>query len=180
MRELIEILKSFLKIGAFTFGGGYAMIPIIQYEVVNRRNWLNEQEFVELLTIAQAAPGPISLNTAVFVGYKCKGYKGALAAIIGVVIPSFVIILLVAMFFHTMRDNRWVDAAFRGMRPAVVALIVAPIVGLTKGLHWVLIAVAAATALVVWYFGISPVLLLIAGAVGGALWVAKRGKELKL
>ena len=129
MRELIEILKSFLKIGAFTFGGGYAMIPIIQYEVVNRRGWLSEKEFVELLTIAQAAPGPISLNTAVFVGYKCRGYKGALAAIMGVVIPSFVIILAVAMFFHTMRDNRWVDAAFRGMRPAVVALIVAPIVG---------------------------------------------------
>ena len=107
MRELIEILKSFLKIGAFTFGGGYAMIPIIHYEVVNKRNWLNEKEFVELLTIAQAAPGPISLNTAVFVGYKCKGYKGALAAILGVVIPSFVIILVVAMFFHTMRENRW-------------------------------------------------------------------------
>ena len=180
MRELIEILKSFLKIGAFTFGGGYAMIPIIQYEVVNKRNWLNEKEFVELLTIAQAAPGPISLNTAVFVGYKCKGYKGALAAILGVVIPSFVIILLVAIFFHTMRDNRWVDAAFRGMRPAVVALIVAPIVGLTKGLHWVLIAVAVATALTVWYFGFSPVWLLLAGAVGGALWAAKRGKEINL
>ena len=180
MRELIEILKSFLKIGAFTFGGGYAMIPIIQYEVVNKRNWLNEKEFVELLTIAQAAPGPISLNTAVFVGYKCKGYKGALAAILGVVIPPFVIILVVAMFFHTMRENRWVDAAFRGMRPAVVALIVAPIVGLTKGLHWVLIAVAAATALAVWYFGFSPVWLLIAGAVGGALWVANKGEGLKL
>ena len=179
MRELIEILKSFLKIGAFTFGGGYAMIPIIQYEVVNRRKWLSEQEFVELLTIAQAAPGPISLNTAVFVGYKCKGYKGALAAILGVVLPSFVIILLVAMFFHTMRDNRWVDAAFRGMRPAVVALIVAPIVGLAKGLRWTLIAVAAATALVVWYFGFSPVWLLIAGAMGGALWAAKRGEEVE-
>ncbi len=180
MRELIEILRSFLKIGAFTFGGGYAMIPIIQYEVVNRRKWLDEKEFVELLTIAQAAPGPISLNTAVFVGYKCKGYRGALAAIMGVVIPSFVIILLVAIFFHTMRDNRWVDAAFRGMRPAVVALIVAPIVGLTKGLHWVLVAVAAATALTVWHFGFSPVWLLLAGAVGGALWAAKRGKEINL
>ena len=180
MRELIEILKSFLKIGAFTFGGGYAMIPIIQYEVVNRRKWLSEKEFVELLTIAQAAPGPISLNTAVFVGYKCKGYKGALAAITGVVIPSFVIILVVAMFFHTMRDNRWVDAAFRGMRPAVVALIVAPIVGLAKGLHWTLIAVAATTALTVWYFGFSPVWLLVAGAVAGALWVANRGKGVNL
>jgi chromate transporter len=180
MRELIEILKSFLKIGAFTFGGGYAMIPIIQYEVVNRRKWLSETEFVELLTIAQAAPGPISLNTAVFVGYKCRGYKGALAAIMGVVIPSFVIILAVAMFFHTMRDNRWVDAAFRGMRPAVVALIVAPIVGLAKGLHWMLMAVAGVTALSVWYFGFSPVWLLVVGAMGGALWVAKKGNEIHL
>ena len=177
---LWSLFISFLKIGAFTFGGGYAMIPIIQYEVVNRRKWLSETEFVELLTIAQAAPGPISLNTAVFVGYKCRGYKGALAAIMGVVIPSFVIILAVAMFFHTMRDNRWVDAAFRGMRPAVVALIVAPIVGLAKGLHWTLMAVAGVTALSVWYFGFSPVWLLVAGAMGGALWVAKKGKEIHL
>ena len=180
MRELWSILWSFLKIGAFTFGGGYAMIPLIQHEVIHKRKWLSEGEFSDLLTLAQAAPGPISLNTAVFVGYKQRKYLGSLAAILGVVIPSFVIILLVAIFFHTMRDNRWVDAAFRGMRPAVVALIVAPIVGLTKGLHWTLIAVAAATALVVWYFGFSPVWLLIAGAVGGALWVARRGKELKL
>lgn len=177
MRELFEIFWSFLKIGAFTFGGGYAMIPLIQHEVINNRSWLSKEEFVELLTIAQAAPGPIALNTAVFVGYKYRGYWGAVSAVLGVVIPSFLIILIVAMFFASMRDNRWVDAAFKGMRPAVVALIVAPIVGLTKGLHWVLIAVAAATALLVWYFGFSPIWVLIAGAIGGALWVAKRGEE---
>ncbi|MBR4029036.1 MAG: chromate transporter [Alistipes sp.] len=177
MRELFEIFWSFLKIGAFTFGGGYAMIPLIQHEVINNHRWLSDREFVELLTIAQAAPGPIALNTAVFVGYKYRGYWGAVSAVLGVVIPSFTIILFVAIFFASMRDNRWVDAAFKGMRPAVVALIVAPIVGLTKGLHWVLIAVAAATALLVWYFGFSPIWVLIAGAIGGALWVAKRGEE---
>ena len=177
MRALLEIFWSFLKIGAFTFGGGYAMIPLIQHEVINKRSWLSKEEFVELLTIAQAAPGPIALNTAVFVGYKYRGYWGAVSAVLGVVVPSFLIILIVAMFFATMRDNRWVDAAFKGMRPAVVALIVAPIVGLAKGLHWVLIAVAAATALLVWYFGFSPIWVLIAGAIGGALWVAKRGEE---
>ena len=176
MRELVEIFWSFLKIGAFTFGGGYAMIPLIQHEVINNRKWLTEKEFVELLTIAQAAPGPISLNTAVFVGYKYRNYCGAVAAVLGVVIPSFVILLLVAIFFANIRDNKWVDAAFKGMRPAVVALIVAPIVGLTKGLHWVLIAVAAATALTVWYFGFSPVWVLIGGALGGILWAARRGK----
>lgn len=153
------------------------MIPLIQHEVINNHKWLSDKEFVDLLTIAQAAPGPISLNTAVFVGYKHRGYWGAVSAVLGVVLPSFVIILLVAMFFASMRDNRWVGAAFKGMRPAVVALIVAPIVGLAKGLHWTLIAVAAATALAVWYFGFSPVWALIAGAVGGALWVAKRGGE---
>ena len=175
MRELLAIFWSFLKIGAFTFGGGYAMIPLIQHEVIHRRGWLAESEFLDLLTLAQTAPGPIALNTAVFVGYKHRGYLGALSAILGIVVPSFVIILVVAMFFSTVRDNRWVDAAFKGMRPAVVALIVAPIVGLTKGMRWWLIAVAAATALTVWYFGLSPVWFLIAGAVVGAAVVAKRG-----
>lgn len=177
MRLLVEIFWTFLKIGAFTFGGGYAMIPLIQHEVINHRRWLREGEFVELLTIAQTAPGPIALNTAVFVGYKLRGYRGALMAVLGVVVPSFMIILVVAMFFADIRDNVWVDAAFKGMRPAVVALIVAPIVGLTRGMNVWLMAVAAATALVVWYYGLSPVWFLMAGALGGVLWVAKRGKE---
>lgn len=180
MRELLEIARSFLKIGAFTFGGGYAMIPLIQHEVINKRKWLSEREFSDLLTLAQAAPGPISLNTAVFVGYKQRKYLGSLAAIFGVVIPSFVIILLVAMFFANVRHNHWVDAAFKGMRPAVVALIIAPIVGLTRGMRWWMIAVAMATALIVWYFGISPIWFLIGGAVVGLLLAARHGKGVNL
>ena len=175
MARLGDILLSFLKIGAFTFGGGYAMIPVIQPEVITRRGWIAEQEFIDLLTLAQTAPGPISLNTAVFVGYKCRGFLGALMAILGVILPSFIVILGVAIFFSEIRDNEWVDAALRGMRPAVVALIVAPILGLTRGMHWTLIAVASATALAVWHFAISPVWLLVAGALLGLLWAA-RGK----
>ena len=177
MRQLLEIFWSFLKIGAFTFGGGYAMIPLIQHEVIHRRRWIEERDFIDLLTLAQTAPGPIALNTAVFVGYKRRGYLGALSAIMGVIVPSFVVILIVAIFFASIRDNAYVDAAFKGMRPAVVALIVAPIVGLTKGMRWWLIAVALAVAMVVWYFGISPVWFLIAGAVVGACLAARRGGE---
>ena len=177
MRQLLEIFWSFLKIGAFTFGGGYAMIPLIQHEVIHKRRWIEERDFLDLLTLAQTAPGPIALNTAVFVGYKRRGYMGALSAILGVIVPSFLVILIVAIFFASIRDNVYVDAAFKGMRPAVVALIVAPIVGLTKGMRWWLIAVALAVALVVWHFGISPVWFLIAGAVVGACVVARRGGE---
>ena len=174
---MLEIFWSFLKIGAFTFGGGYAMIPLIQHEVIHRRRWIEERNFLDLLTLAQTAPGPIALNTAVFVGYKRRGYLGALSAIMGVILPSFLVILVVAIFFASVRDNTYVDAAFKGMRPAVVALIVAPIVGLTKGMRWWLVAVALAVALVVWHFGISPVWFLIAGAVAGACVVARRGGE---
>ena len=177
MRELLDIFWSFLKIGAFTFGGGYAMIPLIQHEVIHKRRWIEERDFLDLLTLAQTAPGPIALNTAVFVGYKRRGYLGALSAILGVIVPSFLVILVVAIFFASIRDNAYVDAAFKGMRPAVVALIVAPIIGLTKGMRWWLVAVALAVALVVWYFGISPVWFLIAGAVMGACVVAWRGGE---
>ena len=174
---MLKIFWSFLKIGAFTFGGGYAMIPLIQHEVIHRRRWIEERNFLDLLTLAQTAPGPIALNTAVFVGYKRCGYLGALSAIMGVILPSFLVILVVAIFFASIRDNAYVDAAFKGMRPAVVALIVAPIVGLTKGMRWWLVAVALAVALVVWHFGISPVWFLIAGAVAGACVVARRGGE---
>ena len=113
-------------------------------------------------------------------GYKQRKYMGALAAIVGVVIPSFVIILLVAIFFANIRHNHWVDAAFRGMRPAVVALIIAPIVGLTRGMRWWMVSVALATAVVVWRFGISPVWFLIGGAAIGLLWAARQGGEVDL
>lgn len=179
MKQLAELFFSFFKIGLFTFGGGYAMIPIIQREVIDSRHWIEEREFLDLLTLAQSAPGPISLNTAVFVGYKMCGYKGALAALWGVILPSFLIILTVAIFFSQIRENPIVDAAFKGMRPVVVALILAPILGFTKGLHWTMISIAAAVAFVIWHFGVSPIYLLLAGAAGGALWVAFKGKEVQ-
>lgn len=167
---IFQLFWSFFKIGLFTFGGGYAMIPLIQREVIDRKGWIAEGDFLDLLTVAQSAPGPISLNTSVFVGYKMRGYAGALASIFGVVLPSFVIILIVAVFFADVRQNAVVDAAFKAMRPAVVALIIAPIVGLTRGMRWWLIAIAAVVALVVWGTGVSPIYILIAGAATGLAW----------
>jgi chromate transporter len=175
---LWQLFISFLKIGAFTFGGGYAMVPLIEREVIDKKGWVKREDFLDLLTIAQSAPGPIALNTAVFVGYRIRGLKGALSALMGIVLPAFTIILLVAIFFADIRDNQYVDAAFKAMRPAVVALIVAPIVGLAKSMSYWLWIVAAVTALAIWYVGFSPIYVLIAGAVAGLLWTLytiKRG-----
>ncbi|MFI3331176.1 MAG: chromate transporter [Rikenellaceae bacterium] len=166
-----ELFTSFMKIGIFTFGGGYAMIALIQKEIVEKRGWVKKDDFLELLTIAQTAPGPLALNSSVFVGYRVMGLKGALLAVIGVVLPSFLIILLVAMFFSRIKDNDYVEAAFKGMRPAVVALIVAPVFSLARNLNPAQMAVAVVTVVAVWYFGFSPIYCIIVGAVGGIAWM---------
>lgn len=164
------IFTSFLKIGAFTFGGGYAMIPLIEAEMIQKRGWLTREEFINQLTIAQSIPGPIALNTAVFVGYKTRGTRGALAALLGVVIPSFVIILLIATVFTDFKDNPTVAAAFKGMRPAVVALIAAPLIGMAKGMSWWKIALALGASVVIWLLGVSPIWFIFAGALVGIAW----------
>ena len=171
MRQICSLFVSFFKIGAFTFGGGYAMIPLIQREVIENRKWIGESEFLDLLTVAQSAPGPLSLNTAVFVGYKMRGYAGATAAILGSVLPSFIIILLIAMFFADIRYNPIVDAAFKGMRPAVVALIISPVTKLMQGMSVPMKVVAVIIGILLWFFSIPPVPVLIAGAVVGIAYI---------
>ena len=169
LRVCLSHFTTFFKIGAFTFGGGFAMIPLIEREMIDRRGWIARGDFLELLTLAQSAPGPIALNSAVFVGYKIAGYRGAFSAVAGVVLPSFVIILLIAIYFTDIRENRYVDAAFKGMRPAVIALIAAPILNLARGMVWWKIALAAIAAVIVWQLGVSPVWFIIAGAAAGIL-----------
>ena len=168
--SLWTIFISFLKIGAFTFGGGYAMIPLIAAEMIDRRGWLTREEFLGQLTLAQSIPGPIALNTAVFVGYKTRGVKGAVAALLGVVIPSFLIILLIATSFADFKDNNVVVAAFKGMRPAVVALIAAPLINMAKGMAWWKIVLALAVSVVIWLVGVSPIWFIFAGALVGVAW----------
>ena len=156
------------------------MIPLIQREVIEKHKWISDKDFLDMLVLAQSSPGPIAVNTAVFVGYKMRGVVGAIATTLGTVLPSFIVILLLALFFAEVRDNRYVDAAFRAMRPAVVALIVAPLMGLVKGMKWYLAALAAAVAVAVWYFGISPMYLIGAGVVVGVVIAVVNGrKEMK-
>lgn len=153
------------------------MIPLIKREIIDNKQWVGKDEFLELLTLAQSAPGPISLNTSVFVGYKLRGYSGAVAGVLGTVLPSFAVILLIAVYFTEIRHNPWVDAAFKGMRPAVVALIITPIAGLAKGMGAWGYAIAAAVAVAVWYLSVSPILLIIAGAVVGIVFVVARNRK---
>lgn len=175
--SLSELFGSFFKIGLFTFGGGYAMVPLIEAEVIERKKWLPQSEFLDLLTLAQSSPGPIAINTSVFIGYKVRGLRGAAAAALGAVLPSFIIILIVAIFFAEIRHNAIVEAAFKGMRPAVVALIVVPVFSLARGMHPALIVVVVLTALAVWGLGWSPVLLIIAEAAAGIAWALTIGKK---
>lgn len=170
MQSLRTIFFSFLKIGLFTFGGGYAMLPLIEQELIVKRKWIDQAEFLNLLTLAQSVPGPIAVNTSVFVGYKVRGLRGAAAALMGTVLPSFVIILVIALFFADIRQNPVVDAAFKGMRPAVVALIIGPVISLARGMHWMMLGVIAASALAVWWLGWSPIYVLVAAALLGIAW----------
>ena len=127
-----SLFITFFKIGAFTFGGGYAMLPIIQKELVDIKKLISEEEFMDAIALAQASPGSVALNTSVYVGYRIKGLKGALASTLGSVLPSFIIILLIAMYFFRFRNNEFVDSIFMGIRPAIVALILSAVYQMWK------------------------------------------------
>ncbi|MDR3286008.1 MAG: chromate transporter [Prevotellaceae bacterium] len=172
MKKYFELFISFFKIGMFTLGGGYVMIPLIEKEVVNKRKWINNDEFTEMLTLAQSAPGAIAINTAVFVGYKIQGTKGMLATVLGTVIPSFTIILLVAIFFAELGNNETVERIFCGIRPAVVALIAVPVVNMlkNKGFKISVIIITVASAIAVWLLGISPVIVIVIAGLGSIMY----------
>ena len=169
MNFYLQIFWSFFKIGAFTLGGGYAMIPMIEQEIVGRRRWISSEEFSETLTLAQSAPGAIAINSAVFTGYKVRGIKGVLMAVLGTVIPSFVVILIIAIFFSDIRDNEVVARIFKGLRPAVVALIAVPVIRMLqkKNFAWAIVLIAAITAIAVAWLKISPVIVIFLAGIGG-------------
>ena len=167
-----ESFKTFFKIGMFTLGGGYAMIPIIEEEVVNRHRWVDKEEMLDLIAIAQSCPGVFAINISIFVGYKLRKVRGAIATALGTALPSFLIILAIAMFFHQFEDNRYIAAMFRGIRPAVVALIAVPTFNLGKSaqLNRFTVWIPVVSALLIWLLGVSPIWIIILAGLGGYIY----------
>ena len=176
-----QMFITFVRIGAFTIGGGYAMIPLIQREVVQVRKWMSPKEFIDMLALAQSAPGVIAINTAIFIGYKLKGVRGSIVTALGCALPSFVIILLIAMVFTNFKDNPVVERIFKGIRPAVVALIAAPLYNMAKaaGVTWKTIFIPLIAALLIWGLNISPVWVVVAAIAGGIFVGILRTQNLK-
>lgn len=173
----LESFKTFFKIGLFTLGGGYAMIPIIESEVVDKKKWVSKEDFLDIIAITQSCPGVLAINVSVFIGYKMKKVKGAVCTSLGTALPSFLIILAIAMFFHQFEDNKVVAAIFRGIRPAVVALIAVPTFKLGKSAKITLTNcwIPIAGALAIWLLGVSPILVILVAGIGGYVY----GKYIK-
>ena len=164
-----ELFRTFFHIGIFTLGGGYAMIPLIEQEVVTRHKWVSKEELVDLIAIAQSCPGVFAINIATFIGYKLWGIGGAVSTTLGTALPSFLIILAIAIFFKTFQDVPAIAAAFRGIRPAVVALIAVPTFRMAQSarIGWTNCWIPIASAIAIWLLGVSPIyIILIAGICG--------------
>lgn len=160
--SLWQIFTVFAKIGAFTIGGGYAMIPIIQREM-SRRKWISDDELPDIVALSQSAPGVLAVNISIFAGYRLRGIPGSIVATLGSITPSFLIILAVAMFFSAFRDNPWVERAFKGIRPVVIALIAVPMLNMARKActTWWKWGIALASLLLVAFLNVSPVYILL-------------------
>ena len=157
-----QLFLVFAKIGTFTIGGGYAMIPVIEKEL-SKRGWIGGNDLDDIVVLAQSAPGLLAVNMAIYAGYKVKGLKGSIVATIGAVLPSFLIILLIAMFFTNFKDSEIVRRIFQGIRPVAVALILVPAVNMArKGCtNWWTWLIAAATMGLVAFLKVSPIWIII-------------------
>ncbi len=168
---LLHLCSIFLRVGAFTFGGGFAMLPIIQRELVEKQGWLQDEEFIDMIALTQSAPGPIAVNAAVYLGYRLRGMPGAGVAVVGVTLPSLLTILTIA---YALSNNSlsWLDRVFAGIRPTVVALVASAAYSLGRrslpdGISWGLLGLTVIALLV---FDLHPVLVVAAGAIVGLIW----------
>lgn len=162
----LQLFWTYLKIGTFTIGGGYVMLSMIEREIVDRKAWLDREEFMNMIALAQAAPGLIAVNSAVFIGWRIGGWRGVIATVLGAILPSFFIILAIAMLFQDYKNYPAVEAIFKGIRPAVVALIAAPLcrMAVSAKITWASAIIPIAGALLIWLVGLSPVWVILVAA----------------
>ena len=166
--SLWRIFTVFAKIGAFTIGGGYAMIPLIQAEM-SRRGWISEDELPDIVALSQSAPGIMAVNISIFAGHRLRGFKGSVAATLGSILPSFLIILSIALFFTAFKENIWVAKAFAGIRPVVIALIAVPTVRMAQKSckkWWAWLLAFTSLALVA-FLSVSPIYIILCVLVMG-------------
>ena len=177
MNIFIQLFITFFKIGAFTFGGGWAMISIIEKEIVEKHRWIGKEDFLDLLAVAQSLPGILAVNISVAVGDKIRGNRGSIVAALGTILPSFLIILTIAIFLtpDLIKNHETINSIFKGIRPAVVALIIAPVITSARAakIGWKTVAIPIVTALLIWSklpIVSNPILYIILGGIGGYLW----------
>lgn len=168
----LQLFWTYLKIGTFTIGGGYVMLSMIEREIVDRKGWIDREEFMNMIALAQAAPGLIAVNSAIFIGWRIGGWRGVIATVLGAVLPSFLIILAIAMVFQSYKDLPAVEAVFKGIRPAVVALIAAPLIRMAYSakITWATAIIPIAGALLIWLGGLSPVWIIFVTVVATLLY----------
>lgn len=170
--QLLELFWTYLKIGAFTFGGGYAMISLVQAEIVTKRKWIDQKEFMNMIAISQATPGVIAINTATFVGYYIGGFWGSLLATLGVTIPSFIVIAIISQFLEQFLALTWVAYAFNGIRAGIIVLIFDAVIKMKKSVennvfNWI---IGLAAFFVSTFTNFSVVYMIIIGGILGIIW----------
>jgi chromate transporter len=172
MPSLGQLFWSFFKIGTFTLGGGYAMIPLMEKELVDRHGWITNEEFMEIITLAQTLPGIFAANMAVHIGWRLRGIPGAVISVLGNILMPILIIIALAAGLRQLQGNAVVEAIFKGVRPVVVALIAAPVFRMAKTAHisrynfWIPVV----AALLIWLLGVSPIWVILIAGIGGFIY----------
>ncbi|MGL4779320.1 MAG: chromate transporter [Bacteroidales bacterium] len=161
----------YFKIGLFGFGGGYAILSLIQHEVVEVNQWVTTEEFTDILAISQMTPGPVGINSATYIGYQVTGSVwGAIVATLATVLPSFIIVILIARFFFAFRNNKWIKGAFEGIRPAAVGMIASAAIMLMNGtnfIDWISVAICVVSFVAMYFMKLHPIwIIVVSGAAG--------------
>lgn len=167
-----QSFKTFFKIGVFTLKGNYAMLPVIEAEFVDKHKYITKSEFTDIIEVAQSCPGVFAINISTFVGYKINKLPGAICTTFATALPSFLIILLIAILFHSFQNLPIVEPIFKGIRPAVVALIAVPTlnIAIKAKLYWTNFWIPLVSAILIWLLGVNPIFIILASGIGGFIY----------